>query len=272
MGMSRIRRLMAMGVIGGAAAATYKQTLLGGLTGIVAYLPLTPDLWAEGASGVQDVSGNGRHGTNNGATPNAADGLTASMGRAPSFDETSDYIALGFATWTNHTRGTIAAWIKLPADSWTDGKHHAVWYFRRDSGGTQLLSCAKPSTSNRIAIEWYAGGTGATRNIDGLSFTDWTHICFTWDEALDESAIYINGIMQGVPLANAGTSAATAYTTNLLGSHNAGTLAWKGNIHHFIVLDHALSENDLLLLMIPLWGVRTTLPYDGETEGWFVAP
>ncbi len=98
------------------APATDYPTTIQNTSGLVGY-------WRLGeASGTvaADSSGNGRDGTNTGATVGAPGLLTGDANTAYSFDGVNDSVNLGANAATNITTGTLIAWIKTSSPGTSD--------------------------------------------------------------------------------------------------------------------------------------------------------
>lgn len=214
---------------------TYEQKLLAGLSGIVAYWPLTPDRWSEGAGGILDVSGNGRHGTNNGATPDAVDGPSAAMGRAPYFDGANAQITAAIAGMTN-AQGTIATWINWPANA-------GAYRQRICSVGRAVLHVT--TADQKLNISYYDGAFAYLVSHPILT-GQWYSAIYTW-ETPKKVVLYVNGPQIGQSTAY--TAFSEAITSAVLGD-GAGDW-WRGYSAHALLLDHAATADERALINDP---------------------
>jgi hypothetical protein len=214
---------------------------------LVAYWPLTPDRWAEGADGILDVSGNGRHGTNYGATPDAMDG-PGSLGRAAWFDGTSSYIDV-LTNWgtLGSDRGSILFWAQVASpEVWTAGTARTTFNFQR-SGHILMSQTVRSATST----SGYVRTPGSTSNLYIYSYSELECVCYgvCWDESVD-TVKYRAGSRSTVTTAHTGISDPPGLWTQAQIGKRGGEL-WWGTIQHLIFLDHMIGDNEWALISDP---------------------
>lgn len=229
-----------LGVARKVTALTYEQRLLANLTGIIAYWPLTPNRWTEGANGILDVSGNGRHGTNSGVTPDAVDGPSAAMGRAPDFIiAQSDYINIFSASlaaaFNPASAFTIALWMRARTTAlWTDNiDRNLISLF---TSLTQRVEIWKGSSAlgNDLVALYNASGNVSRYDASG---TSWISLIATFDTA--NVVLYANNAAQAPDTYTAGAFTITSARIGNIG----GTLNYyfDGYLYHVLLLDHVAS-------------------------------
>ncbi len=161
----------------------------------------------------------------------------------------NDYNALGgsgIASDFDGEEGTFAAWLKVyNASVWTDANYRQIIRFRVDANNE--VNMAKGAASNKLAIQYNAGGTNKTATPD-CSATTWTHFALTWSKAADQVKVYIDGSQSGATITGLGAWAGTP-TTTIIGAANATpTSVWNGYLAHAAVWTTPLSAAEILAL------------------------
>lgn len=185
-----------------------------------------------------DSSTNGYDGLYSGPTLAALTGPDGS--NAPSFNGTSDRVLLsssGVIADLDMTEGTALLWFKPASGVWTDGAtRYALGIY---ASGTNYLVIGKDS-SNRLAMQYRAGGT-TKQYLDGtFTSTDWVCAVMTWSASADEVKFYIDGAQVGSTQTGLGTWSG-AVTSVTLGSYIA-SFFWSGGLALGALFDTVLSD------------------------------
>ena len=190
---------------------------------------------------VDDLSGNGSNGTNNGATP-----TIGKLGQALSFDGSSSYIDLGNDSAIKVPLPiTVSAWVKV---SNLDGYYNVL----ATDGAASLYAGVNMLVNQGGTIEIDYGddgspGPGSRRTLDStaaITANQWYHIVGVIRGPTDMS-IYINGVDAGGSYS--GTGGAIAYTSNsgeINGDYWDNTFL-PGDIDDVRVYNRALSASEV---------------------------
>jgi hypothetical protein len=216
---------------------------------LVAYWPLTPDRWSEGTNGIVDVSGNERHATNYGAVPDAADGPSAAMGRAPWFDGTGVYInaLANMANAFPGSEGTICCWCAADASIIGDTENYSALDVR---SSTDTITFRK-ATANNFDVMYRPSGSGGGYMIAFSSAsTAWHFMAMTWSQS--------QGVVWGYFDSDLPKSRGIAFpwgtpTLNkfFIGRYLATIGQWKGAIGHTLILDNPATPDQIAIMRDP---------------------
>lgn len=162
------------------------------MTGLVGWWPLH-----EQSGDANDLSGNGNHGTVNGATQ--AGSYAPGGMQAYSFDGVDDYVQTPVNFTEDTTPFSVCAWIYPDTLS---GNQHVV--AGRDAGSS-VPNFIFGSNSGALQFSTYNGTSNSTGINSGgsLSSATWTHIAGTYDNG--NWTTYIDGVEDA-------TASGTAYT------------------------------------------------------------
>lgn len=198
-------------------------------------------------SDVQDLSGNSRTGSNNGA----ATGVTGVLGQAFSFDGVNDFLH-GDVNLSNSEHATISFWVKYPAQTGTRGllssgsigvaTEFEMWHWTSDSTNWRIV------TSNSAS---YGKISKAT-----LTPSDtWTMvtIVFNGSESTNENRlkVYKNAVLQNLTFT--GTIAATfasGFDKIVLGAgnYNPATYYIQAQYDELAIYNKSLSQSLIEIL------------------------
>lgn len=240
--MSRTKRERAflMNMVGGGAAAATYQSTIAVIPNLIAYWPLNET----SGTVANDVGGSAYHGTYVNATLNNTAGPGASMGNAPRFDGTGDYVSFPadfLAVTTYRDTGSLSMWLKPVA--------YAQYAFRlfetnqinilvRLVSGTRL-DCNRNGADNVDKIAQINPGSTA----------DWFHLAMTWQIAANGLKAYFNGVVgatTATPSA-AGTGALSA-TGSVIGAASTTANFYNGYIAHVALYSRVLTAPELTTL------------------------
>jgi hypothetical protein len=188
-----------------------------------------------------DESGNGNNGVVNGAT------LTQDRfnNAASAYDFTSASNTINFGNnpelgLTNNTSITLSFWSKLPQSG------AVCTIYKYDNGNSNNSNYAVFPTSNSVAAT--GNGTGSNTNYVGLQSNTWIHVAISYSSGLNNTKIYINGILsqQGTQnLANSVSSANLAINSALgIQNYQRGT----GQFDDFGIWNRALTPAEIQAL------------------------
>lgn len=210
---------------------------------IISYLPLweTSGIYADGYVGTSGVC------TNVGITQAEAgigDGRTSYK-----FDGTSggviNWYGAALASAFNGAEGSFNIWVKvLDAGVWTDGAEHAILKITYNTSNN--LYIAKKSTNGRIEFLYVAGGSQKQYRLESQSTTDWMMLTITWSKTAEQCKVYVNSVLKytGTTLGTwTGTPAYNVCAIGAMGDTGAG--AWKGWLAHALLMDRALSQEEV---------------------------
>ncbi len=190
--------------------------------GLIAYYPFS--------GSAEDVTGNGNSGTVNGAT--LTTDRSGNTGEAYDFDGEDDYINVPDDA-VKTSSGSVCAWFL--ARSKTDGENDRVFSMSNftSPGGTRLyLSLASGEEFRAAFISDQLGDVP-------ISFGEWQHTCFTWDDTSSE--LYLNGNLED---ASSGGEPKNGRVN--LGSYGEGFKSFlDGKIDQVRIYDRPLSESEV---------------------------
>lgn len=236
MALRGARRALAMGVIGGGAGVTPYQALQTTTFGtrLLAYWPLTPTTWAEGDGGVQDVSGNTRHATNNGATPNAANGPGTTMETAPVFDATNDYIDVFSASLDaafNPKSFTLVMWTKS-----SDATFRMAMNFRQAAA--------------EMFYVYRAGVSYQNDTLTGTPDNEWT--CVVYERTPTAHTLYFDNVLQQTKAHNISASTIDLAIARIGLRADAVGYCWNGYIAHVMLIDGTITPTERAVASTPI--------------------
>ncbi|MCS3679320.1 fibronectin type 3 domain-containing protein [Salinibacter ruber] len=190
--------------------------------GLIAYYPFS--------GSAEDATGNGNSGTVNGAT--LTTDRSGNAGEAYDFDGEDDYINVPDDA-VKTSSGSVCAWFL--ARSKTDGENDRVFSMSNftSPGGTRLyLSLASGEEFRAAFISDQLGDVP-------ISFGEWQHTCFTWDDTSSE--LYLNGNLEDASSGGEPTNGRVN-----LGSYGEGFKSFlDGKIDQVRIYDRPLSESEV---------------------------
>ncbi|QTN30902.1 discoidin domain-containing protein [Akkermansiaceae bacterium] len=200
------------------------------LAGLLAHYPLDGN--------ADDTSGNGNHGTVNGATPSDdADGHANGCFR---FDGNDSIDIPGFTG--NHPTGTFAAWVT--ADGYDTGFNQLNLIFGQNDNLQIGLGDSSIGADGQWVLRHRSDGGFVNPAGPLPNLGRWTHVAGVWTET--EAILYLDGV-EVSHVAN-GTLVAGAPPAKL-GSHPfAAQNYWKGKIDDVFLYDRALDLAEIQLL------------------------
>jgi PKD repeat protein len=160
---------------------------------------------ASGAT-VVDASGQGNHGTINGATRST----TGKFGKALSFDGVNDWVSIPDADLLDLTTAmTLEAWVypKNLAD------RRPILSKQGTTNGTPtrgfMFSAGDYSGTGKVEVELFKNETNSSslRSTTALNTSGWQHVAFVYQYVADGTSkmtIYINGVVKGSSTAAVG--------------------------------------------------------------------
>jgi hypothetical protein len=198
--------------------------------GLVAYYPFNGN--------ANDASGNGHHGIVHGAT--LSKDRFGNSDSAYEFDGRNDYIHLSSLDSIGFKNGTVTLWFKLATGFHTGDK--AINLFSKDN----------PSHEQNVIEAYFDGNTGKIKldygDFQQSIFSDsesldyqWYHLAFKWGNI--GLKMYVNGIKQTESLDI--VSPVNADTITHIGTHQAGTNFFKGDIDDIRIYNRALSDSEI---------------------------
>lgn len=141
------------------------------------------------------------------------------------------------ATFDDGNGYTICMWQKHSACD-------SDFLFRFSIAGAQMYALG--DASNNLDFRQYDGGSNCNLNDIHACGTQWTHICYKWNDAGDdELSVHVNGTEWGNV-----TCSAMASSTNYanLGGGEGGAQPWAGLIDHVMVWSKALPDDNITAL------------------------
>ncbi|MDD3927369.1 MAG: DUF6067 family protein, partial [bacterium] len=133
-----------------------------------------------------DSSGNGRDGTNNGASV----GQTGPVGTSYSFTSVeSDYVSCGDIDELDSGDITVAFWAKVNNGGVITGKHHSNFEIRISA----TTFCGYVGTS--VSPYYYDLTNGSIAH--GVDISEWNHYAYVLSYSTGEVRLYANGIYKG---------------------------------------------------------------------------
>ena len=213
-------------------------------TSLIGYWPMN-----EGAGAVSyDLSPQKNNGAYTGVTL-ANGALPAAVGGyAPLFDGVNDYnnvLSAGLVADFSGAAGTMNILAKVSGVGvWTDSTIRYAGRIYVD--GSNYIGIYRNSTNNRASALYIAGGTVLSRNIDGLSTTEYFMFGLTWDKAADAVKLYWNGSQSGSTITGLGTWAGTPATSLIGAATTVPANVWDGWLAHGMLLNKAATPAEML--------------------------
>ena len=197
---------------------------------------------------VQDVSGNGRHGT--AFNDPAYVASRAGQGQAINFDGFADYVELPLGpVMSSLSNATVATWVDFSA---TSGSWVRIFDFGNSSTTGYMFLCPRGGTNApmRFAIT-PAGGSGESiiETPGSLPTDGWHHVAVVIDSATMTVAIYVDGEVAGRGATTTLPPALGATTQNWLArSQYAADGYFAGSLDDFVIYSRALSAGEVRYL------------------------
>ena len=190
-----------------------------------------------------DLSGNGNTGTFNGGVA-----YNSANGGILNFDGTSGYVSFPndiVATSYIRTNGvTYSAWVKstnTASEQRIIGQKPSIGYSDLASGGLGISGgkAEMIAYDDGISYKYSVGGTALQNNT-------WYYIVGTYDPTDKNIRIYVNGVLDGTPVAIATFDRLTANAENLIGAlHTTSTESFIGSISSAAIYNKALSAAEI---------------------------
>jgi len=215
--------------------------------GLVAYYPFS------GNAG--DSSGNGNHGTVNGAT--LTTDRFGNSGKAYSFDGAGDYIHLNNLSLNNQNI-TISTWVKVQNYDFNIPNYlQSIYYFGSEAGGGNShtnsidftidgINYNPPLLRTNLNYAYGFCGTQTTNN-------QWLNNVTIFDGANHEIRFYINGILINTCNAVPNSIIISSNNINNIGcgwssNTNSASNYFQGNIDDIRIYNRALTEAEISYL------------------------
>lgn len=221
----------------------YQQIINTFGSSLIGYWPLSE------ASGTvaTDLSGNSRNGVHTNITlgqTGIGDDLTSAKYNGAT-SKTNIYSA-SLSSALDGNEGTLIAWIK-PIDGtvWTDGLTRNIFNFYVDANNS--ISIAKGLVGTINATQ-RAGGVSIINTFEPRgNSTDWMRVTMTWSKSLNQFYTYVNDNPIYPVQTGLGTFAG-ALNSNYanIGAFSTNTQVWNGYIAHSILLNRAITANEVV--------------------------
>ncbi|WP_069469927.1 LamG domain-containing protein [Candidatus Marithrix sp. Canyon 246] len=215
---------------------------------------LIPVVWADLSDGLvayypfdgnaNDESGNGNHGTVHGATLIRDRNGNAENGY--SFNGKKDYIHLSSLDSIGFKNGTVTLWFKLATGFHTGNK--AINLFSKDNQAHEqnVIEAYFDRNTGKIKLDYGDFGQSIFSDSDSWDY-QWYHFAFKWGNI--GLKMYVNGIKQTDTLDI--VSPVNADTITHIGTHQAVTNFFKGDIDDIRIYNRALSDSEIQQLYQP---------------------
>ena len=167
--------------------------------------------------------------------------------------------------------GTAATWDAIIGDNTTDGSTQkmtfSAWIYKTGDGGTSIgtildfgsqdISLWSTSTEELVFnTKWDGNKKIAWASAPGVfSLNTWTHISITYDatNALNNPALYIDGILTSMPLSSGvqtGAYYGIAVQDGFIGNASNLDRGWEGNIADVAIWNSLLSADEVKALYL----------------------
>jgi hypothetical protein len=167
--------------------------------------------------------------------------VDTSQGDALRFDGSDDRVDIRDAVEYSEDSVTVAAWVKQTGDASsqyqrvTDGEL-TMWVNQNDGNTCVRLTATE------------GGGSSQTCFDTGLEQGEWYHLAFTYDDASDETTLYVDGEEFGTSNYYSGTMSGSTSTLTV-GNTDSGNRPWNGYIDDVSVYPVALSGEQVKSVM-----------------------
>ncbi|MGV3723012.1 MAG: LamG domain-containing protein [Actinomycetota bacterium] len=158
---------------------------------------------------------------------------------ARSYTATSHRITAGTRA-IPRTAGTLAVWW-YPTFAQTDGLGHVVFDVRDSGNIFHLLK----NGSNQLSAGWIVAATEYKVNVASANYTlnqnAWNSIVLTWDDAANETRLYLNGTLIGT------TSTLVTWTTTgtrYIGNSSGLANDARGRLAELVICDRIWSSGE----------------------------
>jgi hypothetical protein len=193
-----------------------------------------------------DISDNAFNGSYQGPTlnqPGPGDGYGW-----PLFDGSNDYVdcySSSFAAQFNGAQGSIAAWLQIPDITWwEDGVRRKLLAFLADNNNAVRIDKLE---AGQLRWQMYQGGVEQYWTWSGKPLVP-THVAITWNESLDRTRAYLNGVQYGADKTGLGAwvgALRSDYTR--IGCAGTGSF-WHGYIGRVLSVNRELTAQEIVLL------------------------
>jgi len=201
---------------------------------LVGYWKMDESLWDGTPGEVIDSSGN----SNNGTSTSANTTSTSKFGRAGSFDGINDYVKTTYPMNPGTSSFALMAWFKTEdytkdqeiLSTYGSGSNYyelrvssnTIWFQLRDTNGTELRMNSGITPTN---------GT-------------WYHVVGVRDKSTNKLYIYINGILEGVPISDT-TDNIDTVNAPWIGAYSGPGIFFQGLIDEVRIYNRALSPKEV---------------------------
>lgn len=144
--------------------------------------------------------------------------------------------------------GTLLCFARMSGSGvWTDGANRGLVTLQNNASNT--IGIFKSSTSNRVTLRYYAGGTNKLVNVT-TTITGWALWVCTWDTGADQFKAFFNGAQQGDTQTGLGTWAGDLNPANsVIGAFStAPSSVMDGYIAHVALLTGVLTAAEIVNL------------------------
>lgn len=223
--MSRITKLMLMGVLGG-SGVDYNNYLKGLAPGLVGLWPLT-----DVSGNALDISGNGFNGTYNaGATRG---GGVWALGNQPVVSFAGAGVitlpAASIDPLLNWEEYSAILWLKMPVAKWSDTTSYTMLMLN-STGVTQRIQIRKSTTPGELVFLADTGIVLKSVFESSVITPDWIQLAATNSKIANEMKFYINNNQVLPTQTGIGTDDGSALVTAVAGaSDTAGTAGITGS-------------------------------------------
>jgi len=205
--------------------------------GPFAYWPL----WEPSGAVAQCLVNPLQNGTHVGVTlgqPGIGDGRTC-----PYYDGVNDYTychTAALAAAFNGAEGTIMAWMRADAGTWTDAARRACFFFRAD--GNNYVEARQDIGNNTMRFNYCAGGVLDWVSVNPYSELGFFQVAMTWSASADELRCFLGGTQRGATQVGLGiwAGALAANYQTFGAASTTPTDPWKGYGAHGVVWTKAL--------------------------------
>ena len=215
--------------------------------------------WYKFDGNTADSSGNGNHGTNNGATPTTD--RFGNANKAFSFNGTSNYIEVLDKPELDPQSGpwSICAWIASTGSTMSYIVHKGA-----SNGPVEQWSLAvRPDGTNNLDAVWSDGSSPVDQIASTTNITDtlFHHIAFTFNGSGNGYKFYIDGIDAGLRFVSDGTQGAieTSYPLHI-GNTIDPSGYFRGKLDDIRIYNRALRAGEIDTLYHECgWGYAPTI-------------
>ena len=172
---------------------------------------------------------------------------------APLYNGAADYTNIYSASLSaafNCDEGTLLAWGRVAAGTWTDGTRRDAVTLLTD--GNNYIIVRKAAANNTLEWLYVAGGVVEYVGLGGLSSTSFFSFGLSWSASADEVRAYYNGAQTGATQTVLGVwaGALSANDTVVGATNQVPANPWSGYLAHCAIWDRALSPDEIADLAV----------------------